>query len=125
MASADITPRIGIRNIKPGKDLAFEPLHGLGFVLGFMVIAAQVEEAVHGEMREVMQEGRALRTRFALGGFVGDYDVAEQRGRALAATVGGGKGQHVGGLVEAAPRLMERTNSRIVGQYDGKLRILR
>jgi len=42
-----------------------------------VVVTAQVEETMDGEMREVVQEGRALRIRFALCGFVGDHDITQ------------------------------------------------
>src|SRR5690242_14666489 len=47
---------IGIGNPELRQNLPFQRLHRLGLVLGLVIVADQVQEAVHGEMTEMMVE---------------------------------------------------------------------
>ena len=48
--------RIGIGNAELRQDLALERFHGLGVVVVFVIVADQVQEAMHRQMAEVMVE---------------------------------------------------------------------
>ena len=55
----------------------FQSFHGLGLVVCFMVIADQMQEAVNGQMAEMMIKGLLLVIGFPARRLIGDGDVAE------------------------------------------------
>ncbi len=48
--------RIGIGNAELRKNLPFEIFHGLGVVVVLVIVADQMQEAVHRQMAQVMIE---------------------------------------------------------------------
>src|SRR6478752_2679843 len=56
MSVHPVPDRVGIGNAELGEDLPFETLHGFGIVVLFVIVADQVQEAVHGKMAEMMVE---------------------------------------------------------------------
>jgi hypothetical protein len=108
--------------MKPGKDGGFEPFHRVRLVILGVIVAGEMQESMHREVRQMMRERLALGARLAFRRLVGDHDVAEHAGRsARAARVTGRKRQHIGRAVLAAPIPVERPDRRIVRQDDGKL----
>ena len=55
--------RIGIGNAELRENLPLEVFHGFGVVVVFVVVADQMQEAMHREMAEVMIERLLLRRR--------------------------------------------------------------
>ena len=93
-----------------------------------VVVAEQMQKAVHREMREMMLERLAFGAASRAVVSIGDDDVAEQRrrcARCAARALLRRKRQHVGRLVVAAPVAIERLDRRIIGQHDSKLRARR
>ncbi len=96
--------------------------HGLGVVVFFVIVADQMQEAMHRQMAEMMIERLLLVIGLLARGLIGDGDVAEHPRRVVgtdrAGRRQGRKRQHVGRLVDAAPVAVERANAGIVGQHD-------
>src|SRR5258708_11799013 len=69
--------RIGVGNAELRQNLLFETFHGFGVVVFLVIVADQMQEAVHRQMAEVMIE----RLLFVVGLFarrlIGDGDIAE------------------------------------------------
>ncbi len=108
---------IWIRDSELAENFAFNPFH-LKRVLGPCVIVAdQMQEAMHDKVGEMMSKRLSFQTGFAGNGLKGKNDVAEM--------VGGGilrrKCQHVRGLIDAPPIPVKCANCRIIGQNDSKL----
>src|SRR5882757_5090121 len=120
--------RIGIGNAELCENLAFEALHRFGIVVLFVVVADQVQEAVHGEMAQMMTERLLLFIGLTACRLEGDRDIAEHARCVVVAAAGTGrlqrrKRQDVGRLVDAAPVAVERANAGIVGQHHRELGI--
>ena len=80
-----------------------------------------MQKSMHRQMGKMMRKGFVLGVRFTFRRLVGDHDITEQaRYSTSAARFVGGKGQHIGRCILAAPIAVERADRCIVGQYDGK-----
>src|SRR4051794_10856623 len=77
-----IAVRIGIRDPQLPEDLALEAFHRLGFAVGLVVVADEVQKAMDREMAEVMVERFLFVIGLAAGGLISDGDVAEHPRRA-------------------------------------------
>src|SRR5437588_9087782 len=92
--------RIGY--IEPREDLALEVLHLPGGSIRLMIVAQEVQEAMHRKMGKMMGERSCLGLRLADRGLVRDGDVAEVSG-----CEGGRRGSReakdVGRAVDAPP----------------------
>ena len=115
-----------VQQVEPGEDLAFQRLHRLGVVVVLVVIADQMQEAVHREMTQMMLEGLGFLIGFPPRRLIGNRDVAEHARhvvRRLSARLQCGKRQHIGRLVDAAPVAVQRPDAAVVGQHHRKLGI--
>ena len=81
----------------------FEPFHGLGLAVRLVIVADEMQKAMHRQMGEMIAERLALSVGLARRGLVGDHDVAEDARADRGCGSGAGKRQHVGRLVLAAP----------------------
>jgi hypothetical protein len=70
--------RIGIGNTERSENLGFEPFHGKGLIVGYVVVAEDVEEAMDDEVGEMGLERHALLLRLALQSLAGQRDIADQ-----------------------------------------------
>src|SRR6266436_6922780 len=61
--------RIGIGNAELRENLLFETFHGFGVVVLFVIVADQMQKAVHREMAEMMPERLAFAIGFLAHGF--------------------------------------------------------
>src|ERR1700761_1573723 len=97
--------RVGIGNAELRENFGLEALHGFGVGVVFVIVAEQMQIAVHREMAEMMVERLLFVVGFATRGLVGDGDVAEHAWRIVgtfrSARRQRGKRQHVGRLVDA------------------------
>src|ERR1700738_2043451 len=111
--------RIRIGNAELRQDLRFQGFHGFGVVVLFVIVADQMQETMDRQMAEMMIERFLFVIGFLARGFIGDRDVAEHARRIVGSTSAGrrqgGKRQHVGRLVDAAPVQGSGANARIVG----------
>ena len=126
---------IGIGHIEPSEDRGFEPFHRLRLVIALVIVADEMQESMHREMREMVREGLALGVRFALRRLVGDHDIAEQArpvaqvglplipgaNRVRYSSGLGRERQHVGRRILAPPIAVERPDRQIIGQHDSNL----
>src|SRR5258708_16297811 len=102
-----VSIRIRIGNAELRQNLLFESFHRFGVVVLLVIVADQMQEAVHRKMAEVMIE----RLLFVVGLFarrlIGDGDIAEHAWRIVrrprTRRLQRRKGQHVGRLADAAP----------------------
>jgi len=81
-----------------------------------VVVAEQVQEAVREIAVELRAQCTALLARSAACHVQGDHHVSEERARA-----GGGKRQHVGRAILAAPPPVEAAHRRVGHDQDGEL----
>src|SRR5882757_10025860 len=72
-----ISIRIRIGNAELGENLAFEAFHRVGVGVVLVIVADQMQKAVHGEMTEVMIERLCFFIRLFPRRLVGDRDIAE------------------------------------------------
>src|SRR6185312_7519492 len=109
--------RVGIGNGKPRQCGALQPLHLVGFRVGLVVVAEQMQQAMDHEMGDVVLQRLVFQYAFARHRLRCQNDIA-QHGRHR--TVTGGwkrrKRQDIGRLVLAAPAGVERLDMRIVGK---------
>src|ERR1700722_4062341 len=114
--------RIRIGNAELREDFRFQIFHDFGVSVALVIVADQVQEAVDGEMAEMMIEWLLLIICLAARRFIGDRNVAQHGGRIVGSIVDGRrqgrKRQHVGRLVDTAPVQVERADADIVGQHD-------
>ena len=68
---------IGIGHVEAREDLALEPFHRFGLGVDLVIVADEMEKAMHGEMGEVMKELFVFIVAFLAQRLVGDHDVAE------------------------------------------------
>ena len=73
--------RVGIGNAEPGQDLGLQALHDLGLDLACVIVAQEVQHAVHHQVGEVVAERLVLGPRLGPSGLEGDGDVAEVSAR--------------------------------------------
>src|ERR1051325_10023180 len=112
---------IGVGHVHGPHDTAYQAFHFLGLGIGLMIVADEMQKAMHREVSEMMQE-IAIRVRaFARQSLIGDDDVADKCAArvlsgVLSRVLGGGKGQHVGRLVDLAPGAVEHADCSIAGQ---------
>jgi hypothetical protein len=83
-----------------------------------------MQEAMHGQMAEMVIERLLFVVGFAAGGLVGDGDIAEHA-RLVVETARAGrlqrrKRKYIGWLVDAAPIAVERADAGIIGQHDSE-----
>src|ERR1700730_14590588 len=111
---------IRIRDVEVPQDFTLGLLHNLRVGVFVVIVSDEVQKTMHRQMGKMMRERLALGTGFASDGLVGQDDVAEVRRfvRGFFAR----KRQYVGGGVDAAPKPVELTDRRIIGQNDSKLR---
>jgi hypothetical protein len=98
------------------KDAAFQRFHPVGVAGAFVIVAEEMQHAMHDQMPDVMGERFALRRRLARNRLEGQHDVAEE------ARFAGGEGQDVGRRVLAAPPLIQRPHPGVVAQYHAHFR---
>ena len=84
-------------------------------VVGFVIEAGEVEEAVEEEDSYFVAQRVAVGGGLAGGGFEGDGEVP---GVGVGYFVGRGEAEDVGGLVFAAERFVETTEGGVVGEQD-------
>ena len=71
---------------------------------------------------QTVHKGLMLGARFTFRRFIGDHDITEQPGYSTSAPwLAGGKRQHIGRRVLAAPVAVERPDGRVVGEHDSNL----
>src|SRR3954468_11619693 len=103
--------RVGVGNAELRQDRALESFHRLGIIVVFVVVADQMQKAMHGQMAEMVVERFLFVVGLAAGGLIGDRNVAEHaRGIVCRSRAGGlqrRKRQHVGRLVLTAPVLVQ------------------
>jgi hypothetical protein len=87
-----------------------------------VIVADQMQEAMHGKMGDMMSERLVFAARLSRDGFKGKNNVAEMSTKRLAGHVFGRERQHIGGRIDAAPIPVEQANCRIISQNDSKLR---
>src|SRR5919109_2632490 len=68
--------RVGICETEPAQDANFVSLHALGIPFPFVIMAHQVQHAVHHQVRVVMSDGFTLRTRLARDHRMAKHDIA-------------------------------------------------
>jgi hypothetical protein len=113
-------PQIRIGDRKALKDVALDPLHCLGVLFPHVIVSQEVQETVHGKVGDMMNEWLAFGARFPRNGFKRQNDVADER--RLAPGAARRERQDVRGGIDPAPGAVEQADSRIIGQYDSKLR---
>src|SRR5690348_15704285 len=97
---------VGIGDPELLEDAPLQRLHALGVgVAGLVVVAPQVQRAVHDEMGNVVSWCLLLFARLTPHGLAGQHDVAEER------LLTRGIGQHVGRLVFPAVAFVERLHA--------------
>ena len=76
---------IGIGNAEPGEHAPLERFHALSPRPSLLVIEAEeMQNAVRDEMGEMIGEGLALLRRLARHRLVGEHDIAQEHGPAVA-----------------------------------------
>src|SRR5690348_17164131 len=68
---------VWVGNAELCQDLYFQSFHRLGLVVCFVIIADQMQEAVDGEVAEMMIKGLLLVIGFPARRLIGDGDIAE------------------------------------------------
>src|SRR5262245_10386363 len=122
MSGNAATCNIGIGDAEPPQNGDFESFHGGGLLVGPVIMAGEMEEAVDREMREMMPERRMVGSGLAGERLVGKDDVAKET-TGSASPLRRRKGEHIGRLVFAPPSVVEPANGRIMGEHDSKLGI--
>ena len=74
---------IGIADAEACEYLDFEPFHGSGLALGLVVVAQQMQHAMHHQMRDVIGEGFALGLGLRRDGLQRQNDIPQRCGRAV------------------------------------------
>src|SRR6476469_1934475 len=119
---AEIPIRIRIGNAELRQNLALERFHDLGVVILFVIVTDQVQETVDREVAEMMIERLLLVIGLPSRRVIGNRNVAEHPRRVVRTArtnrLQRRKRQYVGRLVDAAPVVVERANSGVVGQHD-------
>lgn len=69
---------IGVGHAQGLEDFALALLHGVRIVLRLVVVADEMQEPMHRQMGQVMEEPLALGGRLPLQRLAGDHDVAER-----------------------------------------------
>ena len=96
---------VGIGDAEPIEHLGLQRFHRLGLLVALMVEAEEMQHAVHREMGGVTGGRNISVGSLGENCLGGKHDIAERTRLACscARTVAGGKRQHVGGGVLAAP----------------------
>ncbi len=68
---------IGVGYAQAGEDLALEPFHPLGLVVGLMIVSQKMQKTMNGHMCEVLRYRPPLLACLANNGLAGDGNVAE------------------------------------------------
>jgi hypothetical protein len=111
---------VGIGDAEGAENLGFEALHDKGLVVGKVIIAKDMQKSMDHKMGEVIVKADALLGRLALQRLAGEDDVAEQAGDRRH-RLDPREGEHVGGLVDAAPGGVELLLLGIAGEDDAEL----
>ena len=111
---------IGIGNAEPGQYLGFETFHFQGLVLFEMIIAQNVQKAMHNQMGEMIFKAGALFFGLAHKRFPRQRDVAQNADDRLEGLYLG-EAQHVRGRVLAPVLGIELPLFGIVGEQDRDL----
>jgi hypothetical protein len=77
-----------------------------------MIVAQQMAQAMDEQEEQLVVEGALFAPG---GGFDRNHDITEHSGIVLR------KREHVGGLVDIAPALIERANGRVAAQHDREI----
>src|SRR3954454_10688766 len=72
---------VGVGDAERAENVALQVFHRFRLGLALMVVADQMQEAVHGEMAEMMVERLLLVVRLASRRLIGDRDIAEHARR--------------------------------------------
>ena len=105
---------VGIRHPEGGQNLGLESFHGKGLVVVDVIIAEQVQKAMHHQMGEMVLEADPLLRRLPLERLAGKDDVAQQPGN-RAERLDLGETEDVCRLVDAAPVAVQHPLLGIVG----------
>src|SRR5665213_1739935 len=98
---------IGIDDAESGERARLQRLHVFGFLVGLMIIAHQMKDAMDGQVAHVIGQGLALGRRFPRADTEGEDHLADGTVR----SAGGGKRQDVGrrpGAPETSVELAHR-----------------
>src|SRR5215471_1985213 len=113
---------IGVGNPELRENVRLQNFHRFGVVVRLVIVANQMQKAVHREMAQVVSERLVRLAGFPAYGLIGDRDVAEHPRGIVRSSRGGclrdRKRQHIGRLVDAAKVLVERADAGIVSQQD-------
>jgi hypothetical protein len=74
------------RNSELRKNIALEAFHHLGIIVVFVIVSYQMQEAVHGQVAEMMLERLVFTVGFVARGLIGNRDVAEHARRIVVVT---------------------------------------
>ena len=114
---------IGVSRVR-ARICRFKLFHRLGFAIRFMVVAEQMQIAMHGKMRRDDARTACVRARLRA-------RPSRRRSRCrrdawphAAPACRRGKGQHVGRLVLPRHRALSACDGRVVGEHDRNLRAL-
>ena len=75
---SDLAVTIGIGDAEASQNLRFESLYDNGFCVRFMIIAQQMQQAMDGQVRHMIEYGYAPFHRFPPNGLSRQNDVAEE-----------------------------------------------
>lgn len=70
---------IGVGDGEAAQNFALEALHCRGLSFAVVIVTQQMQEAVHGQMRQMVRERLTLPARLRGDGFMGEHDVADER----------------------------------------------
>jgi hypothetical protein len=70
---------IGIGDGKPAQNLALEAFHCGGVFLALVIVTQQMQEAMHGEVRQMVRKRFAFLARFRGDSFMSEHNIADER----------------------------------------------
>ena len=111
---------MGTGDTKHRQNAGFQSLHDACVLICFMIITVEMQNAMNGEVLDMVQRSDAKALGFAQHCFKRQHDVAEKDGFSarLLGVVAGGKRQHVGGFVRATIEAVEPAHRRVIAQRD-------
>ena len=115
-ASSINDSRIGAGNPEPAENRAFERLHRLGFGRPDMVVADQMQKAMHQKMGDVIAQRLSCLGGFPRGGLERDDDIAEERRSRRSPLVG--KARTLVGLSSSTPFAVEVADESVVAEQN-------
>src|SRR3984893_3150527 len=106
----------GVSNLESTENRTFEHLHRLGFGRPGMVVAGQMQKAVHQKMGDVITQWPSCFRGFPRGGLERDDDITKERRRSRIAP--GWKRENIGWLIDATPLAVEVADEAVVAEKD-------